>query len=729
MLACLYYGITENKKTIPGGLQTMRKINAKFNTAFISEAGSLLQNKDYFAFVEMDDFACYVIADGIEDDIELESAKIAVASIIRQFSEKPAIGQRSIKNWLKTANKELLALSRTKRLKASVTVVVTDYVSMVYGMAGNTRLMLFREGTLIHQTSDHSLSNNLMERGVISKDKVASHLERHNLYCYLGQPYDFKPETSSRIKLVEGDIITLFTRGIWENVDDGEITDAVSDAREPQEVLNNVEDLLLSKQPANLDNYTLASIFIDKLYQDPGRRKILIKRILAVAIPVLLIIIGLLIFSHITQAQRQEQVDIMSGHLKQAQMLSEQDNFVKAVDEYKEALDIAQRLKLKNEQRQVESYYKTSTIIVDADTAMHQKEFTKAMEKYNDAMASSYLSDNLGADYISKQQHALIDYMRVSELIQSGDESLEKKDLIKARIAYTEAKVLATRIYFEEGRKEAAEKLAKLNDQMKEDGNQAKEKEAAVYVQQGDAMARKGDFEGAVSMLSIASGMYDQVGKTDKSTAIQQKIDSIEDKMTAGEKAALNEKIAQQAEQYEAEGDQALANGDYSNAQDQYSYARTLYKQSGNKDSALLVQSKIANLNSKQQDASKSDLQSRAHDMEKDGDLKVAQNQFDDARISYADALATYSAGGLSNNVTTVQSKIDLLDQKNTAYEAQKSKAAAYVADADAKTQAGDFKNAKYLYLLAHDIYDTLHLKEEKKQVNEKIKALNRLSK
>ena len=499
----------------------MRKINAKFNTAFISEAGSLLQNKDYFAFVEMDDFACYVIADGIEDDIELESAKIAVASIIRQFSEKPTIGQRSIKNWLKTANKELLALSRTKRLKASLTVVVTDYVSMVYGMAGNTRLMLFREGTLIHQTSDHSLSNNLMERGEISKDKVASHLERHNLYCYLGQPYDFKPETSSRIKLVEGDIITLFTRGIWENVDDGEITDAVSDAREPQEVLNNVEDLLLSKQPANLDNYTLASIFIDKLYQDPGRRKILIKRILAVAIPVLLIIIGLLIFSHITQAQRQEQVDIMSGHLKQAQMLSEQDNFVKAVDEYKEALDIAQRLKLKNEQRQLESYYKTATVIVDADTAMHQKEFTKAMEKYNDAMASSYLSDNLGADYISKQQHALIDYMRVSELIQSGDESMEKKDLIKARIAYTEAKVLATRIYFEEGRKEAAEKLTKLNEQMKEDGNQAKEKEAAVYVQQADAMARKGDFEGAVSMLSIASGMYDQVGKSDKSIALQ----------------------------------------------------------------------------------------------------------------------------------------------------------------------------------------------------------------
>ena len=43
----------------------MRKENASFETKFISEAGSYLNNADYFAFVELKDYACYVIADGI----------------------------------------------------------------------------------------------------------------------------------------------------------------------------------------------------------------------------------------------------------------------------------------------------------------------------------------------------------------------------------------------------------------------------------------------------------------------------------------------------------------------------------------------------------------------------------------------------------------------------------------------------------------------------------------
>lgn len=46
----------------------MRKENASFETKFISEAGSYLNNADYFAFVELKDYACYVIADGIDTD-------------------------------------------------------------------------------------------------------------------------------------------------------------------------------------------------------------------------------------------------------------------------------------------------------------------------------------------------------------------------------------------------------------------------------------------------------------------------------------------------------------------------------------------------------------------------------------------------------------------------------------------------------------------------------------
>jgi serine/threonine protein phosphatase PrpC len=726
MPACLCCGITEYDS---GEDYILRKLNAKFNTAFVSEAGGQLKNKDYFAFVELDDFACYVIADSIDDDLDQESAKIAVAAIIREFSNKPSMSRRKIKNWIKTANRELLSLSRSLRLKASVLVMVTDYSHMIYGMAGNSRLRLFREGTLLHESRDHSLSNELMEQGRIPKDKVARHLERNNLYCYLGQPAGLNPEVSSRIKLAEGDSVALFTSGIWENVDDGELADALKESKEPQDFINNVEDLLLSRQPEKLENYTLATIFVDKIFQDPGRRKKLLKKILWAALPILIILAGLLLFIHISHAHRQQQVDEMHAHMKQAEMMSEQGNFPRAVEEYKTALDLAEKLKLPKEETDIGNYYKTASLILAGDMALQQKNFAKAAEEYKQALAASYLADKLGMDYIKQQQSLLADYMNIIDLLQSGDQKAGANDLIGARMDYLQAKVIASRLYDETDRKEAADKLSKLDTKMKEDDKKAKAQEGAAYEQQAAVLAGRGDYEGAVSMLTMASGIYDEAGNTEKSIADQQKIAGMEDKMSASEKAALQEKLNTEAQGYETQGDKLAEGGDYQGAQEQYGLALSLYNKSGNKEKTALLQNKISNVNTSDQNLHKFNLQRHADSMEKQGDLYAAENRYDDAANSYNLAMQEYGSAGLSENVNIVQKKLDSLNQKQTGYERQKTKAAAYVTDADAKVQAGDFVHAKYLYLLANDIYIQLNLKPEKAQVDEKIKLLQKLSK
>ena len=47
----------------------MRKQNSVFKTAFTSEADKNLKNTDSFGYVELDKYACYVIADGIDDQV------------------------------------------------------------------------------------------------------------------------------------------------------------------------------------------------------------------------------------------------------------------------------------------------------------------------------------------------------------------------------------------------------------------------------------------------------------------------------------------------------------------------------------------------------------------------------------------------------------------------------------------------------------------------------------
>ena len=68
--------------------------------------------------------------------------------------------------------------------------------------------------------------------------------------------------------------MALYTGGFWEHVDSGEIDDIFREAsNEPQESLDTLEDLLLSRQPAQLKSYTIAAIFVNKIYRDPERER------------------------------------------------------------------------------------------------------------------------------------------------------------------------------------------------------------------------------------------------------------------------------------------------------------------------------------------------------------------------------------------------------------------------------------------------------------------------
>ena len=108
----------------------MRKQNSEFLTAFTSEASNSIKNTDYFGFVELDDYACYVIADGIDDELEALSAKLAVAAAVSAFSENPSISKKTMKKCLYAANKQLLEAKSKTKLKASIMIVLTNYVKL-----------------------------------------------------------------------------------------------------------------------------------------------------------------------------------------------------------------------------------------------------------------------------------------------------------------------------------------------------------------------------------------------------------------------------------------------------------------------------------------------------------------------------------------------------------------------------------------------------------------------
>lgn len=224
----------------------------------MSEEGQKLSNRDYFGYVEMDDFACYVLADSLDGDSSINSAKLVVESIIRDFTEVPSMGKGRLKRMAHRAHTELLRQKAGMHLKASAVVAVTDYQKIRYVYVGNSRYYLIRNDRILEKTTDQSLTSNLVEAEKITLDQAAAHEERNNLYSFLGERGTPKIQISKKRKLENGDVFLLLTRGVWEQCPDEKLLEIIRDAKEPEEVLYRTEDMILEQQDTSeIDNYTM----------------------------------------------------------------------------------------------------------------------------------------------------------------------------------------------------------------------------------------------------------------------------------------------------------------------------------------------------------------------------------------------------------------------------------------------------------------------------------------
>ena len=574
----------------------MRKQNSEFLTAFISEASRKIKNTDFFAFVELDKFACYVIADGIDDDVDAISAKLAVDTVVSSFMESPSMSKRAVRRYLRAANRALLTARSKMKLKASVTVLVTNYVKLRYGQAGNTRFRLYRDGFLRMQSRDSSLSMDLVQAEKLEQDKLAQHEERHNLFCYLGQEKGFSPYISKKFKLANADAAALYSRGIWENVDEGELKDVFAEASdEPQPIVDSVEEMLLSRQPEGLEKYTFATIFFNKTFIDPNRKR-KIKKILMIAIPILLVLAILTVILLVRYNNRKKDIAAMEQSFYDAIEYIQADNYPRAKTECQNALDLANKLKDEEIQTDASNYMKLIESVIAGDTDLNDGEYRDAQRNYLNAQNRSRYADNLGLDYIQDRLEQTGQYITVYDLIALGDTLVSNLQYDKAEEQYSAAQLLAGSIYFTEGRDSAIAALEKLYESMKQDQadnaaaqQQASEAQSAAagVLSEGDAAFAKGDYPSALTYYTTSLQKYSELEDEVQVAALLIKIAATEEKLAA------QQELAAEAEGYMSLAEAAYGEKNYVQAKKYYLLAKDVYSSMQNDDKVAEVSRKM----------------------------------------------------------------------------------------------------------------------------------------
>ena len=189
-----------------------------------SRRGARKSNQDRIAYCYSRDALLMLIADGMGGHLHGElAAEIAVQFISAAFRReaKPRLSDpRSfLRQALTGAHREIIQQAGDSGLpEAPRTTCVACLVqdgAACWAHTGDSRLYHIRDGTILAQTKDHSVVQQLIDRGRIRAEAVAAHPERNRIFNCLGSARPPRVELSEATQLNAGDTLVLCSDGLW----------------------------------------------------------------------------------------------------------------------------------------------------------------------------------------------------------------------------------------------------------------------------------------------------------------------------------------------------------------------------------------------------------------------------------------------------------------------------------------------------------------------------------
>jgi protein phosphatase len=194
-----------------------------------------MQNDDIiFSRTEISqDVGLYVICDGIGGNHNGRTAsRLAVGSItgtVRRTllpahpltkHDSGAFLRRLMQQCVDLANDEILEygakhLPPEVTMETTVTVVLLHQAQLYIAHLGNSRVYLYRDKQITQLTQDHSVAAELVRRGILNQDSLASHPRRKNLLRTLGHAEQVEVDLLEQ-KLKSGDRLLICSDGLWQ---------------------------------------------------------------------------------------------------------------------------------------------------------------------------------------------------------------------------------------------------------------------------------------------------------------------------------------------------------------------------------------------------------------------------------------------------------------------------------------------------------------------------------
>jgi PPM family protein phosphatase len=172
----------------------------------------------------------FAVADGMGGAQAGEVASKLAAAALEDTDPGRLIGPERVASLIQEANRRVHERSSsdpaTSGMGTTMTVALVEDDGVVIGHVGDSRAYLVRHGRIEQLTEDHSLVNELLKSGKLSREEADTHPQRSVITRAVGTDPDVDVD-SFTVDAVEGDVFLICSDGLTDMIHDEDILEIV----------------------------------------------------------------------------------------------------------------------------------------------------------------------------------------------------------------------------------------------------------------------------------------------------------------------------------------------------------------------------------------------------------------------------------------------------------------------------------------------------------------------
>lgn len=241
----------------------------KFTIYQNSRQGQRSYNEDRLAYSYSKDSLLLVLADGMGGHRHGEiAAQLAIETLTDSFQRlaKPLLNSpaKFLTDHIQQVHDMIENVTQTKGLtespRTTIVAAIIQRGHLYCAHVGDSRLYHVRGDHLLFRTEDHSIVQSLYNRGVISKEDMATHPYKNKIHNCIGGRDAPKIDLSNRMELIEGDTVMLCTDGLWGCLPDKDIRNILNENLNVTEVTGKLMDAAEAAADEHGDNLSAITL-------------------------------------------------------------------------------------------------------------------------------------------------------------------------------------------------------------------------------------------------------------------------------------------------------------------------------------------------------------------------------------------------------------------------------------------------------------------------------------